>query len=113
MKQTVTLHIFREAFKQVQRPTFSYEGLECLFDYLEMLEHCEDEYDLDVTELCGDFSEDTPSQIAQAYDIDLSSVDCLPTHRVDQAISDIVREFLQDQGAFVGETETTIVYRNL
>lgn len=59
MKQTINLHSFREAFKRMGRENqFSYEGLEALFDHLEILEQgAEEEYELDVIELCCNYSE--------------------------------------------------------
>jgi hypothetical protein len=54
----VDLYTFRQQFKDMGRgDNFSYEGLELLFDYLDELEHCEEEYELDVNRallrLCG------------------------------------------------------------
>ena len=39
MKQTITLHTFRDAFyKMGRKDNFSWEGLKILFDYIEEVE---------------------------------------------------------------------------
>jgi hypothetical protein len=91
---------------------FSYNGLEVLFDYLEELEHCEDEYELDVIGLCCDFAEDTARGIAEAYSIDLSESEGLDDDdAIEFAIKSIVIEYLEEQGALVGDTLQSIIYR--
>ena len=58
MKQTVSLGMFRDAFKAIRPDNFSYEGLEALFDYLEEIETGTDtEMELDVIALCCEFTE--------------------------------------------------------
>jgi len=55
MKQTVTKSMFRDAFKQVGRNDFSYEGLGSLYDYLEQYEdNTGEEIELDVLAICCD-----------------------------------------------------------
>ena len=83
---------------------FTYEGLEVLFDYLTDLEFCEEESELDVIGLCCDFAEGEPVEIARDYRIDIEGLE-------DDDLFDTVREYLEDQGVLVGETDTTIVYR--
>jgi hypothetical protein len=107
MKTTVNIHTFREAFNRMGRGGhFSYEGLGLLFDYLEELEHCEEEYELDVVALCCDFAEDTPLDIAENYSIELDGLDDDP-----EAVKVIVSDWLGCVGVLVGATDTTIVYR--
>lgn len=102
MKQTVYLSDFRDAFKRMNRADqFSYDGLECLFDYLTELERCDDEYELDVIGLCCDFAESTAQEIASDYQIDYDS---------DENLSEHVREFLDNEGVLIGETDNTFVY---
>jgi hypothetical protein len=109
MKQTVNIHTFREAFNRMGRGNqFTYEGLEVLFDYLTELEHCEEEYELDVIGLCCDFAEGEPLDIANDYGIDLGDEAVDPEN-----VLTIVREFLEDEGALVGETDSTIVYHQI
>ena len=106
MKQTINLHQFRESFRLHERTNFSYEGLEVLFDYLEDCERdTVEDYELDVIGLCCDFSEDTPEEIQRAYSIEHDADD-------EGSLSDAVRQYLEDEGHFVGETETSFIYFN-
>ena len=99
MKQTVHFHTFQQAFEAIRPDNFSYEGLTILFDYLiELEESIGEELELDVIAICCDFSEDTPANIAAAYDIDIEDAEGDP-----EAVATIVRDYLQDEGAYVGE----------
>ena len=107
MKTTVSLEDFRYAFKLARREDFSYHGLKELFNYLEEYEDSTgEEVELDVIALCCDFSEDTWQEIAQNYDIDLTEAE------LGGEKYEIVKEYLEDQGALVGEVEGGFVYRN-
>lgn len=108
MKQSVNIYTFREAFNRMGRGNnFSYEGLELLFDYLEELEHCEEEYELDVIGLCCDFAESDALTIANDYSIDLGEEAVCAEN-----VQTIVREYLDDAGVLVGETDAgDFVYR--
>ena len=109
MKQTVNLQDFRDAFHRMGRKDqFSYEGLEILFNYLEDWEQdtCE-EIELDVIALCCDYAESTIDDLISDYDIDIS--DCDPDD--DEAIEDIVWEYMNDYTIICGETaDGSIVY---
>jgi predicted ArsR family transcriptional regulator len=107
MKTTVSLYNFREAFRTMGRAEqFSYEGLEVLFDYLEQYEEdTGEELELDVIALCCDFYEDTVEAIAANYSIDLT--DC----EGEEEQAELVREYLEDNGAFVGAVTGGFVYR--
>ena len=107
MKTTVSLYDFREAFRTMGRAEqFSYEGLEVLFDYLEQYEEdTGEELELDVVALCCDYYEDTVEAIADNYSIDLTDCD----DEDEQA--ETVREYLEDNGALVGEVTGGFVYR--
>ena len=110
MKTTVNIYTFREEFNRMGRGNqFTYDGLELLFDYLEELAHCEEEYELDVVGLCCDFAEGAAKDIACDYGIDLSALEGASEY--DENVFAIVREYLEDEGVLVGETDTTIVYR--
>ena len=110
MKTTVNVHTFREEFNRMGRGNqFTHDGLDVLFDYLEELEHCEEEYELDVIGLCCDFAEGAAKDIARDYSIDLSAIEGASEY--DENVFAIVREYLEDEGVLVGETDTTIVYR--
>jgi len=107
MKTTVSLYDFRDAFRACGRADqFSYEGLEVLFDYLEQYEDdTGEELELDVIALCCDFYEDTTESIAANYSVDLT--DCEDEDEKAEA----VREYLEDNGALVGEVTGGFVYR--
>ena len=96
MKQSINLYDFRRAFEQSRPDNFSYEGLEVLFDSLENLEDDTGiEIELDVVAICCDFQESTVDEVIQDYDIDVSD---------DEVKADIVRDHLQDNAFFCGET---------
>ena len=103
MYQTVnTVSTFRDEFRACGRADqFSYEALGLLFDYFEAYEmDTGEEIELDVISICCDFSEDSPENIRDQYDIDGD----------DEAE---VIATLEDNCAYVGKTSTgTIVYRN-
>ena len=102
MIQTVQLSDFRTAFAQCGRQSqFSYEALGLLFEYLEEIDP---DYDLDVIELCCDYAESTPEEIAKSYSID---VECLQEDQVQRTVLD----YLYDKTQVVGVTHSdTIVY---
>lgn len=107
MKTTISLYDFRDAFQRMGRGNqFSYDGLEILFDYLEQYEEgTGEEVELDVIALCCDFAEDDPKSIAQNYDLDINGLD-------DDEISEKVKDYLGDEGVYVGATDLgMIIYR--
>ena len=113
MKQTVNFYEFRRAFQDIRPDNFSAAGLSALFDYLEQYEEgTGEDLELDVIALCCDFSEDWADNIASDYNIDTEEAAGDP-----EAIGDIVREYLQNEGVWVGdagEDETgraSFVYR--
>jgi len=99
MIKTVSLFDFRQEFKQCNRSdNFSYEGLEVLFDYLESLEFDLDkQIELDVIEFCCEFEECDAQSIIEAYSLECDS------ELSQKEINDIARNYLEDQGVFVGE----------
>ena len=107
MKTSVSLYDFREAFRTMGRvDQFSYEGLEVLFDYLEQYEDSTgEELELDVVALCCEFYEDTVEAIAANYSIDLT--DC----EDEEEQAEVVREYLEYNGALIGEVTGGFVYR--
>lgn len=106
MKQTINLDQFREAFRLHERTNFSYEGLEVLFDWIEQIDNdTGQDSELDVIGLCCDFSEDTPEEIQRAYNIEHDIED-------ESSLSNEVRQYLHDEGHYVGETETSFIYFN-
>jgi hypothetical protein len=95
--QTLNVYQFRDAFRVCWPITWTYEGLGCLFDYLEEYSDSTGEpFELDVIALCCDFYEDTAEDIANNYSIDIEDMD-------DGEIVDAVREYLEDSTIIVGE----------
>jgi hypothetical protein len=108
MKTTVTLSSFRDSFQRAGRGTqFSYDGLEVLFEYFEQLEEdIGEEIELDVIGICCEYAEASPLEIADNYSIDIEGLDD------ESDIEDKVRDYLQDEGVYVGTTDdNNIVYR--
>ena len=65
MKQTMYLSDFRNAFRRADRQeNFSHEGLSVLFDYLEEINP---DGELDVIELCCEYSEMTLEELNEEY----------------------------------------------
>jgi hypothetical protein len=106
MKTTVYLNEFRDYFNQVRPNNFSYEGLGILFEYLEQYEEdTGEELELDVIALCCDFSEEDFTDIAKSYDIELDE----EADEEDQMQT--VEDYLTDEGVYIGQTGTSIIYR--
>jgi len=102
MIQTVQLSDFRTAFYQSGRESqFSYEALGLLFEYLEEIDPS---YDLDVIELCCEYAEATPEEIASSYSIDVENLQ-------EDEVQRTVLDYLYGNTQVVGVTHNdTIVY---
>ena len=106
MKTTVYLNEFRDYFNQIRPNNFSYEGLGILFEYLEQYEEdTGEELELDVIALCCDFSEEDCTDIAKGYDIELDE----EADEEDQMQT--VADYLTEEGVYIGQTGTSIIYR--
>lgn len=102
MKQTINnASQFRDEFHAMGRyENFSYEGLELLFDYLEELNP---DYELDVIELCCEYTESTPDEIVEAYGIEYDTDE--------PEASEAATAYLEANTIIVGTTSTgAIVY---
>ena len=107
MKTNVSYYDFRDAFAAYDRiDQYTREGLEMLYNFLiEMEQDTGEELELDVIAICCDFSEETWSEIADNYSIDLS--DCDDDDDKKQAVI----EHLEYNTLYVGETEAdTLIY---
>jgi hypothetical protein len=110
MKTTVSIYDFRRAFEECRPNNFSYEALGLLFAYFEELEEgMGEEVELDVIAICCDYTEDTWQNIARNYSIDLRDDDDDDTLS-DNEKAEIVRDYLNDNTALVGETADGFVY---
>ena len=108
MKTTVYFSEFCDYFHKIRPDNFSYQGLRVLFDHLEEIdESCGEESELDVIGLCGDFAEASWQTIASDYD---SSIELDINENEDEQKAQVL-DFLADQGALIGETSDSIVYR--
>ena len=105
MKITVSSYDFERAFADAGRmDQFSYEGRAVLFAYLEELEQSTgEELELDVMALCCDYYESSTEEIILNYRIDVEGLD------EDEQL-EAVREYLMDQGAYVGEVADGFIY---
>lgn len=111
MKITVNKYDFERAFVDAGRKDqFSYEALGLLFEYFEEYEESTgEEIELDPIGICCEYCEETPADIVKNYSIDLSTVDPEDLD-YDQACSDIVREYLEENTQLIGETASGFVY---
>ena len=58
MKKSVSITDFMDAFEKMRPANFTYEGLECLYNYLiDYEQDTNTEIELDVIALCCDYSE--------------------------------------------------------
>ena len=92
---------FRNAFRSVGREDqFSYEALGLLFEYLEEVNP---DYELDVIELCCEYTESTPEEIAESYSIDIEGME-------EGEIVEAVTEFLERHTSIVGTTASGSIF---
>jgi len=107
MKTTIDFYDFREAFRRHDRESsYSREGLEMLFDYLEQYEEdAGQEIELDVIAFCCEYDENHWEDVAKNYSIDLPDCD-----DEDEKI-EAVREYLEYNTTLIGETVAgTFIY---
>jgi len=72
MKQTINLYDFRRGFEQLRPDNFSYEGLECLFNYFEQCgEDTGGDIEFNVIAICCEYSEYSLQQYLICYDLDM------------------------------------------
>ena len=89
---------------------FTPAGIRVLFDYLEEIsEGSGEDTNLDIIGLCCEYSEDTFSDIASNYRIDLTDRYGETAEDVEE-IKRIVLDYLNENTVVCGVTETTAVY---
>jgi len=109
MKTTVSVYDFHREFASIRPNNFSRAGLNILFDFFDEYEQeSGEEMELDVIAICCDFTEATWQEIEASYIIDMEDLEDADEERKKQRVI----EYLTDEGAFIGETDDTIVYRN-
>jgi len=122
MKKTINLYQFRDAFMDIRPDSFSYEGLELLFNWYDEYEDSTgEEMELDVIAICGDWNESTVEEIINDYivsthkgktsvyndTVKVALEDC----DEEEERSEVIEEWLQDNTTVAGVTESgTIVY---
>ena len=107
MKTYISVYSFMRAFKECRPDNFSYDGLKVLFEYLEEYEiDIGEELELDIIGLCCDFSESTFEDIAALYNVEIDI-----NENEDEQKQQVI-DFLQSEGAYVGETQNSIIYRD-
>jgi hypothetical protein len=116
MKQTIGKSQFMDAFHKADRfDQFGYDALELLFDYLEELEaDSGEETELDVISICCDYAVSTWREIADDYDVDVTTVDDegeeIPMD--DDEALETVMAYLKDETTVVGTCDDgRIVYQ--
>lgn len=116
MYQTVTYSMFVDAFKRMDRynqfashycdgiPVGAYDAMRVLYYYFE--DNCENT-ELDVIAICCEYAHDTASEIADQY-----GLACINTlDMTEDECKDAIRQYLEDEGALIGETDYGFVYR--
>lgn len=103
--QEVNRSDFHNAFNSIRPNNFSYEGLNCLYDYLDELEDVE----LDVIAICCDFSELSLSELLNQYDITENEL----TEDNEAELLGIATDYLQENTFLVGVTSlNTFVFQD-
>ena len=101
MKQSVTRFDFVDWFRgsDTYKRNFSYDGLNCLFDYFEQLEEeMENEIDFDPIAICCEFSEyENLNEIKKSYSsVEINNIDGLRYHTNVIEIDDSDKLIIQD-----------------
>lgn len=116
MYQTVSFSMFVDAFKRMDRynqfashycdgiAVGAYDAMRVLFEYLE---DSGDNVELDVIALCCEFSHDTWSEIADQYGLACINL----RDMTEEECKDAIRQYLEEEGALIGETDYGFVYR--
>lgn len=104
--KTVDFSDFVREFEAYGRQkNFTHSGIRALFDYLEELsEDMGSSYELDVIQLCCEYSEDTWQEIAGNYGIELSEFEG------DEEKIEAVRDYLESETSIIGENDGLFVY---
>lgn len=91
--QELNKSYFMDRFTEMGRgDQFSYEALECLYDYYEEVsESTGEDYRLDVIAICCDWYESTVEELINEYDIDVSECED------DEEKQETVIDYLNDE----------------
>lgn len=104
MKITVNLSRFIDEFNDSSRAgNFSYEGLVAIYEYLEQ---DDEDYELDIVDICSRFCEDTFDGVAETYGLDLNKL----RSREDKIQA--IKEFLEDNTSVILHDDEAFIYIN-
>lgn len=103
MQQTVNFSDFVMAFRNLDRANqFSHAALQLIFDFLE---DAQPDYDLDVIEICCEFSElDAEEMLASYPEIDV------PEDADDDETEQAIVEYLKYNTTYIGKTSAGFVF---
>ena len=123
MKKTINLYQFRDAFMDIRPDSFSYEGLELLFNWFDEYEDSTgEEMELDVIAICCEWEESTIDEVINNYIVSThNGKTSIYNDTVNDALEDcdddeeeraeVMEEWLQDNTTVAGVTESgSIVY---
>lgn len=110
MKTTLNKDQFIREFNEIRPNQFSYEALETLFDYFEMLESdLQIEMEFDPIAICCEYVEMTMDEIFEAYP---DVLDLIDMDRPRESTYSIVVDYLNDNGSYCGDTaQGTFVFQ--
>jgi len=109
--QAVSFQGFCDAFRDMNRDkNFTYQGKRALFDYLENLsKRYEEPYELDVIDLCNNYTEMQFDKVITSYAYDFSIADSA----TDKEKYEIVKDYLLDNSSWVVEIAIgTFIFQN-
>ena len=102
MKTTLNKDQFISEFRSIRPDNFSYEALETLFEYFEMMENdCDFEMEFDPIAICCEYTEMTIDEIYDAYP---DVLDLIDMDRPRASTYSIIVDYLCDHGAYCGDT---------
>jgi hypothetical protein len=107
MYKSINVYQFRDSFLQndTYKDNFTYDGLTVLFNWFEQLEQDQgQEIEFDLVAIACEFSEASAREIFDAFDIE--------PMEDDEGNWLAVREYLENNGSYVGHTDGTIIYIN-
>lgn len=94
VKMIYTAEDLRNEFVKMDRDYYSYEGYEAILNLFEEVD-CGEPTNLDVIGICGDFNEEEPEDIMNAYNITINEMNW--SEAVEELGEDVAMEKLLDQ----------------
>jgi len=94
----VAVDQLRNEFIRCDRDYYSYEGYEAILDYYHKLE---EETELDVIAICGDFNEVTFEDFINDYSVELEE---------DETEEETISNYIDNNGGFYQILDNTVIY---